>query len=460
MSGAHREPGRPGPSRRRSSRTPVAACAARFALAVLAGHALGGCGFIRVTTTGPGGGSAAAGGASSDAGEATARAYASWTYASCGPKEWCGVKLAAAAGIRPDGQRGGALENPKPGMTNPDPEWLPGWSSLRDDEDGARDVFEALSLAAMNRTWWAACRKAYGAAKKDMDERVARARSLVRAAQAVEGPYERLGALLALPTRASGVPPKEGELAPGFGPAAFETEQAIVEAFRAQDRLWLLEKEGLALSAAAREALAPRWDPSLEEKAFCGAAARHGLGELPPLPRPGSTLSAAVVEAVKPVLTGEDEEILAKRRGERSASARQALSPGAARAPEGLRQWSSNEGEEITSFTVRGGVVEVVLFRRATFHQSIGDTCVNGRGVILPCPTMQVTKDETRVATFDAWPSGLTLQKGDRIHFYGVSESSKVEGQGTPRRKVHEKIRGLHLVAVKKVDGTEKRYWR
>jgi hypothetical protein len=429
-------------------------------LAILVGG-LAGCGLAQVTTNTTSGSSEPGQvGRANGAGDDVTRTYTRWNYQSCGAGESCGIKMAAAAGIRPDGQRNGALMNPKSGMKNPDPEWLPGWESLPADESGARDVFEAMNLAASNRTWIAECKKVYAGVKSGIDTRAAEVPALVKACENIEDPFERLGALLRLPSRSKGSPTKDREFGLGFDAAAFETERAIVDGFRKAGKLWVLAAEKLDLPVASREVLRPRWEPEIEEKAFCWRASAQGATGLSPLPPPREVYTERVLKLVKPAISDADNAELKRRAAERKKAAEQALSMDDPTGPKRLEQFKSASGETIAAFTIKDKGAVIKLTRHGEFGSSIGTVCTDSRGRTGPCPVMNVKRDRTKVITFSDWPKGLTLENGDLFYFFGEGEKSDIKGQGTPVETWNEEIRGHHLVSVKKKDGKEVVFWK
>jgi hypothetical protein len=427
---------------------------------------LSGCGLVQVTTTsGPGsrapGGvetdaspATAASGQRSDLGKRVAATYASWSFESCRISS-CAQAFAQASGVFADGQRNGAVANPKPEMTNPDPEWLPGWDSLPSDEGSSSEVWMALHRAAANKSWAAACKEGYVAYAKTLDERVDATAKGIQTALAKDDPHERVRALLALPTRSKGEFTKAWEFAPGFDAASYETEVALLGELTKQSKLWVLPAERKSLPSNTVEILAPRWDPALEESAFCVVAAKEGLGEVKawsPALRPENA------SVVRPVFTEATLKELAEKKKARRKAAADALSTKDAKEPKVKQQLATTADEKIVSFTVNGRSATLKLVRKTEFGSSIGTTCVDGRGRIGACPVMDVKKTVSTTIVFPDWPAGQKLEQGDVVSYFGES-TSDIKGQGTPVETWTTEVQAHHVRELRKKDGSTITWW-
>lgn len=422
------------------------------------------CGLVQISTSG--GGTTPAGGAGSDdapaqsssLGAAVAKAYAGWSYTSCASNEWCHIKIAGAAGVRPDGQAGGALQNPKPTTQNPDPEWIPGWDKLPEDDRKADEVWSALSLAASNKSWSVACKKAYAELKPGLDKRTGEVPEKVKAALAVPDKYERLRALLSLSSRAKGAPGEEGPFGEGFDAAAFETEKAVIEGFKREGKLFVFDKQGLGQSAATREVLGPRWAEGEEELAFCVRASQRGYKELPPLPPPHSPYTDHVVALVKPVFTEAELSSIATKTEQRKAEAAAALSTKDSAAPQNIQARSFDDRYTVKTFKAddKGGAI-VKLHRRHDYNKA-ADRCVNGLGLRVPCPVTNIVVDEDVAIEFGDWPAGVKLEQGDSFSYLST-EKHTVDSKGAHEADTIE-AKGLLLTSIKKKSGGETRYFK
>lgn len=428
--------------------------------------ALPGCGAIQITTSTSGDGAGSGRGSdgsapeqSSALGGAVAKAYAGWSYTSCAANEWCHVKFAGAAGVRPDGQAGGALANPKASTENPDPEWLPGWDKLREDERGADDVWNALALAGSNRTWAAACKKKYAEVKPTLDKREKDAAEAIAAAQAKGDVYERLGALVGLPSRAKASPPATGAFGEGADAAAYASELALIEGFKKEGLVFVLEKEGLLPSAAAREALAPRWDAADEELAFCVRASEKGYDDLAPLPPPHSPYTDNVVALVKPVFSDAEKKKVADAKAARRAAAEAALKAADTSPPKRLEQLAYDTRFTVKLFKLddKGGAT-VKLHEHHDYNKG-GDNCRNGFGVRVPCPVSNIQVDQDVSLVFARWPAGVKLETGDSISLFADVDKHSVDAKGLHEADTLEG-KGLFLRSIKKKGGAETRWFK
>jgi len=127
--------------------------------------------------------------------------YSKWSVNDALSPE-CSVYFTACADIFT--RRAGAdpkdisARNPRSFMTNPDPEWLPGWEQIPSDAGARHVTFGALTYAASMRAYFASCR---ATAKEVEDQRAAAHALLVSekaAADKEANVYKRLGGLVRL----------------------------------------------------------------------------------------------------------------------------------------------------------------------------------------------------------------------------------------------------------------------
>lgn len=365
-------------------------------------------------------------------------AYRKWTYASCEHPSSCGSDLARRAGIRVYDPY---MTNPRDNTPNPDPSWLPGWNQLPTGQQSsnATDALVALHLAASRRTWLAACDARYPMVKKALDERDAASRKAIAEANALST-YERIPALLGLPTRA-----KQGAkpFTAGNDGAAFETEAAIVAAFKAIGREDVYSSLDLG---RGRQDVLPRWTAPFEHDAFCRYALEHGDptadGEaaLPALPTYYDTTRAA--SATRPVITTARLKELDTEKTARGAAAKVALAT--TKPAEGAVLLGSPG--DVKSFKRDGAKAIITLVHHSDYNVG-AKYCVNGYGLRVNCPTTRVIEDTTTTITFPEWPADLKLAKGDKFTMFGREGARTKTGSNT-RVKWTVAVEGLFLIEV------------
>lgn len=125
--------------------------------------------------------------------------YASWT-ANDALSPSCSVYFSACAEtfMRKSGADPQALsgKNPRSFMTNPDPEWLPGWEQLPSDDATRHLTYAALTYAASMKAYFGSCR---ATAREAAQQRQAAAQLLATekaAADKEPNAYKKLGALV------------------------------------------------------------------------------------------------------------------------------------------------------------------------------------------------------------------------------------------------------------------------
>lgn len=337
--------------------------------------------------------------ASGDTG-AIAATYRMWDFTSCSAAETCAETFREKSG-QPKGK------NPKRAMKNPDPTWIPEWDSLPSGDEGTRYVYEALALAATNRTWAKRCDEAYAEYAKGLDTRLREVSDVVQKAGRDPNPYDKLSALLALKPKSD--PDAPSEFAVGSDPARFEAETAIFDAFEATNRTFLYMVSRYAPSDAVVAAMHKREPRAYERDAFCLDASRGLVASVPKLP----TLAPAADEVramVAPVLPDTRIREVEKRRTElgdlTKAKFAKAKMPSPS-LPPGVREMSEGKVQRFER-NGKGATVVLLIFSEKT----------DASGKVQKI-------DETITADFADWPSGVVLDVGDSISFYGIEQKQK-----------------------------------
>ncbi len=329
-----------------------------------------------------------------------AATYRAWDFSTCATADKCADSFREKASQKPN-------VNPKGSMQNPDPKWIPDWESLPKGDDGARYVYEALVLAATNRTWSKRCDDAYATYAKKVDDDLADLTQLVAKESRDPNPYDRLSALLAW--KPKGDPETPGEFTAGSDPVRYEIEASIFDAFEATNRTFLYLVKGYAPSDAVLATMHKREPRAYERDSYCLDASRGLIAAVPKLP----TLSPGVDEVrsmVLPVFTPERIRQIEKRRQElvevtrakfaKAKVSNPSLPPGVRDMTEGRVQRFERDG--------KGATVVLLLFAEKT----------DASGKLQKI-------DETITASFADWPSGVVLEMGDALSFYGIEQSLK-----------------------------------
>ena len=374
-------------------KTPIAHAALLAGAALFFGSTVSGCGSPQEEPGVP-----SAGPATDVSG--IAATYRNWDFSTCASADRCAESFREKAGQKPN-------LNPKASMKNPDPAWIPEWESLPSGDPGARYVYEALVLAATNRTWAKRCDEAYTAYGKKLDAKLAQVRELVAKESRDPNPYDRLAALLALKPKRD--PETSGEFVEGSDVVRYEIEASIFDAFEATNRTFLYAVKGYAPSDSVLASTHKREPRAYERDSYCLDASRGLIADVPKLP----TLSPGTDEVrsmVTPVLTAERIREVEKRRQDlvEVTKAKFAKVTGSTPSlPPGVREMS--EGR-VQRFERDGKGATVVLLLLAERTDASG----------------KIQKiDETITASFSDWPSGLVLELGDAISFYGIEQKLK-----------------------------------
>jgi hypothetical protein len=240
--------------------------------------------------------------------------YKSFGFASCRAGDNCARTFSIRAGADIGDKGANKVPNPRASLSNPDPLWLPEWSRLPTGDAGAHYAYEALTLAAVHRSYRAECEKAYDGYAKDLTARLDKLEKEVAAANREPNPYDRLGALLKLE------PPKPDksrmhDLAEGADPVRYKWEVAVFEAFEDTKRTFLYAFDGYPPSDTLLGVIHPRLPKDQELDAFCLAAATGKVAGVPALPDT-SSWDAGVRAMVRRFVPEERASALERRRGE------------------------------------------------------------------------------------------------------------------------------------------------
>lgn len=336
-----------------------------------------------------------------------AEVYSSFSYGNCQSGDDCPAVFAKAVGadLGPSGKRPGP--NPRATMKNPDPGWLPEWGRLPESEAGAHYTYEALALAAVQRSWSHACDEAYRSYKKEADERLAALDRAIAEKNRDPNPYDRLGALLSLePDK----PKKEslGEFVKGSDAVRFRWEAAVFEAFEDTARTFVYSFDAYAPSEALVATMRPRQPEKYERDAFCLDASTGKIPGVKPLPDT-SAWDADVRGMVKLAVPPARAQAIEQRRKELSTQVRlkfQKVMLPDPKLPPGVREL---ELTNISRFE-RDGRAAIVTSTTTREERAGGKT---------------IKIDETRQTTFADWPSGVILAPGDSVSFYGAETRVK-----------------------------------
>ena len=215
--------------------------------------------------------------------ERVSQVYEGFSFGNCTSGDDCPKVFAKAVGadLGPTGKAPAA--NPRASMKNPDPTWIPEWDRLPSSDKDAHYAYEALALAAVQRSWAASCDAAYKKHKASIDEKLQALDRAVAEKNRNPNPYDRLGGLLALePDK----PKKDalGEFSPGSDAIRYRWETAVFDAFEDTARTFVYVFDAYAPSDALLGVMKPRQPESYERDAFCLDASTGKIAGVKPLP--------------------------------------------------------------------------------------------------------------------------------------------------------------------------------
>jgi hypothetical protein len=334
--------------------------------------------------------------------------FKKFVYTQCASKEDCPSVFARAAGQDASGR----AWNPRAHMDAPDPAWLVEWYRLPSGEDNARYVYAALALGAVRRSWAEHCDQAYGAYRKDLDARLGELEPKLARLSIEPNPYDRIGGVLALEPDKPKKGDALGEFVKGSDPVRYAYEAALYDAFNDTNRTFVYAFDGYAPSDALVETMKPRQARDYERDAFCLDAARGAIPGVDPLPDT-SSWDGEVREMVRSAIPTPQKAAVEARRSQLVLQVRAKFKNAMTRTPSlptGIREISVGT---VTAFERNGRAA------RVTVTQTRED-----RKTVDGISRLQKI-DEISTVDFKDWPSGVILDPGDSVSFYGAELTVK-----------------------------------
>lgn len=371
--------------------------------------------------------------------------YQGFSFGNCTTGDDCAKVFAKAVGADLGTNGTSPAANPRAAMKNPDPTWIPEWDRLPSSEKDAHYAYEALALAAVQRSWAASCEAAYKKHKASMDEKLGSLERAIGEKNRNPNPYDRLGGLLGLepekPNKGS-----LGEFTPGSDALRYRWETAVFDAFEDTARTFVYVFDAYAPSDELIAVMKPRQPESYEMNAFCLDASTGKIAGVKPLPDT-SSWDGDVRGMVKLAVPPATAKAVADRRAELATQVRlkfaKAKAPNPA-LPTGIREL---EVANIQSFE-RDGRKAIV-------------TSVSTREDKSGSRTVKI--DETVITTFADWPSGIVLAPGDKVTFYGAELRVKDQTiRSTPELEHLSRQTSLEAKHVTSIlaKGQTKKYFR
>lgn len=436
------------------------------ALAILALLPATACGFIQIETRGlngitSGGGSAGESHAANagDLEKSVAETYAKWTWESCKNFE-CVNAFQKAAGVSSFSDKGGYVfkYNPRNGK-NPDPAWLTGWDKLSNDEHAntADETYQALVLAAAQKSWIARCHADYDKIDPGLRESDAKLSGAVTKAKAIKDPYAKIAALLALRETAPKAAKDDtvGRLTATVG-ARVELEAAIQDAFKESGREYLYWVQGHQPDDSFMSGYRARRSKEDERDLYCSRSI-HGNELTPELTQDSGYLSKGAI-AVKPLFSDEelkklDRDVWAREGKERFRSKERWSLPWLSEAVDGgkdglpgMPKVGRFGGLPIKSITKGADGTVLELYEK--YDSEYAYDCVdtnrvtgvdsNGRFIYQSiCKTGKTITEKSAKLVVKELPEGLELKAGDVLDV--IVKGSKHEKKDVLKTKPLEK---------------------
>jgi len=371
--------------------------------------------------------------------------YDAFDYRTCRPATNCARTFSMRVGLDLGESGQNPLPNPRNVLSNPDPTWLPEWSRLPASDQGSHFAFEALTLAAIHKTFRAACEKAYGDLDRDLTSRLAALDKQIAEKNRDPNPYDRLAGLLAIEPEK----PHKGamnELVAGSDAVRDRWEGALFAAFEDTKRTFVYAFDGYAPSDELLAVMHPRQPKDYEMDAFCVAASEGKIAGVPALPDT-SSWDAGVKSMVKRFVSDERAAAIAKRRAELADVTRAKYAKVKVPNPQLPPSVREITIAKVTAFSRDGRAATVSSV--VTKEERVGPKTVK--------------IDETATATFEDWPSGVTLETGDQVSFYGAELSAKeLILKSTPELEHKSRtyqLEGKHVTKITN-KGTTTKYFR
>ena len=343
--------------------------------------------------------------------------YTAFNFADCKSGENCAGTFAERAGLSLGKDGKNKVPNPRAHLPSPDDVWILSWAELPTGEPGSHYVFEAITLAAVHRTWRASCEKAHAEFDKAFTERYAAFDKQIVEKNQATNPYDRLAGLLALepdkPDKAALDHKKGASFKKGSDALRYRWETAVFDAFEETGRTFVYSFDAYAPSDELLTVIHPRQPKDLELEAFCLDAWRGNNPSFEP-PPDTSSWDTHVKSMVRAPVLEEQVRRVDKRRTELADVAKAKFAKAKLpnpQLPTGIRE-----------MTIR----EVKSFQRDGKKAIIRSTTTKEDRTPLPGGKSKISKiDDNATTTFADWPSGVELATGDTVSFYGAELSVK-----------------------------------
>ncbi len=381
-----------------------------------------------------------------DKDERLVEAYRSFSFERCAdaPKS-CPTQFARSVDATIDGDY-----NPRSTVRNPDPDFLIEWTKLPSGTKSSRYTWQALTLAAIQRTWLAQCEARYEEWAKATTARLAEFQSAIASTTKQTNPYDRLSELRALE------PPKPKkdkihEFAAGSDVLRWHWEVAQFDAFEETRRTFVYVFDGYVPSDELLRVLHPRQPREYERDAYCLEASRGNVEGVPALPDT-SSWDAEVRGMVRLAVPEARAADLESRRADLARIAENRFAKAKLPNPQLPSGMKEHTLEGLKTFAREGRGAAITLLRTRA-EDDVGPTGKPRRLEI----------DESISASFAEWPTGVELGSGDLVAFYGVEVTSKdTVIKSTPElehlsRRVELEARHVTRVVAR---GRETRFYR
>lgn len=362
--------------------------------------------------------------------------YQAFTFDACKSGENCARTFAerASLDLGPSGKN--ALPNPRAELANPDPSWIPEWQELPTGEPGSHYVFEAMTLAAIHKTWRARCEQAYADYDKELTGRLDALDKDIAAKNKEPNPYDRLGGLLGLAVDK----PEKGamnEWKKGSDPVRYKYEVAVFDAFEDTGRTFVYNFDGYAPSDELLAVGHPRQGKDYELEAFCLDASQGKIASVPALPDT-SSWDGQIKSMVRHAVTDERARFVERRRKEMADVSRAKFAK--------VKQPNPQLPTGVREMTI----TKIESFKRDGKGAVITSITTKEDKTKLPSGKTKTSKiDDVATTTFTDWPSNLEIASGDTVSFYGAELSVKEvivrSTQELEHRSREYKIDGKHV---------------
>lgn len=355
----------------------------------------------------------------------------------------CADAFSRQAGFDPQDLSG---KNPRSFMTNPDPEWIPGWEHIPSEQGRRHVTFGALARAAAMKQFFTSCQKNFDAADLARAEESQRLTRELEAIDKLENPYARLGRLVTY----------RRELKQRFvdpvGPR-YALELAVYERFSKAGRGFLYELQNQRSEDAAK--LRPAFTTDEERDLFC-------ISEGIPTWQDAGELAASFV--LDPITPERKETLLEKAKSAQDleaklpAAERKLVEVGATLPEKGARIFIGKEvaGMALTVADVKegkDGVLVIDLTGRAEGLKVVGckptdkiEKIVDHKPVYEEDCTPHIENREITVRVRLPQRPDVVINKGDVVTILGTV--TKAELKTTKKGTASNVVRKLEVDAV------------